>query len=119
MWNEHPGLNDFGDWSAPLALGGWFWTDAWGVARNRDHQIFRSADGAVHRVGEAAGRLERCHTGGNMARAFSPQSVVRFVTWGVASGWFEGAPLALRKATWLSVLFEAISSALHQNKAGT
>jgi len=32
MRNEHPELNDFGNWSAPLALAGWFWTDAWGVA---------------------------------------------------------------------------------------
>ena len=32
---------------------------------------------------------------GNLARAFSPHFVFRFVTWGVGPGWFEDAPLAL------------------------
>ena len=32
---------------------------------------------------------------GNLARAFSPQFVFRFITWGFAPGWFEYAPLAL------------------------
>ena len=32
---------------------------------------------------------------GNLARAFSPRFVFQFVTWGVAPGWFEDAPLAL------------------------
>ena len=32
---------------------------------------------------------------GNLARAFSPHFVFRFVTWGFAPGWFEDAPLAL------------------------
>jgi len=32
---------------------------------------------------------------GNLARAFSPHFVDRFVPWGVAPGWFEDAPLAL------------------------
>ena len=32
---------------------------------------------------------------GNLARAFSPHFVFRFVTWGLAPGWFEVAPLAL------------------------
>src|SRR5206468_4406624 len=31
----------------------------------------------------------------NLARAFSPHFVFRFVTWGVAPGWFDDAPLAL------------------------
>ena len=32
---------------------------------------------------------------GNLARAFSPHFVFRFITWGFAPGWFEDAPLAL------------------------
>ena len=32
---------------------------------------------------------------GDLARAFSPHGVFRFVTWGFAPGWFEDAPLAL------------------------
>ena len=32
---------------------------------------------------------------GDLARAFSPHGVFRFVTCGFAPGWFEDAPLAL------------------------
>src|SRR5687767_10737028 len=32
---------------------------------------------------------------GNLARAFSPLFGFRVVTWGLAPGWFEDAPLAL------------------------
>ncbi len=32
MWSEHPALNDFGNWAAPLALGVAFGAPSWGVA---------------------------------------------------------------------------------------
>jgi hypothetical protein len=34
-----------------------------------------------------------------MVRAFSPHFVFQCVTWGVAPGWFEVAPLALAEAS--------------------
>ena len=54
--------------------------------------------------------MVRCHAGGNLAQAFSPHSVFRFVTWDVAPGWFEDAPLALMEVTRLSVPFEVNST---------
>ena len=33
MWSEHPALNDFGNWAAPLALGVAFEATNWGFAR--------------------------------------------------------------------------------------
>jgi len=32
MWTEHSALNDFGNWTAPLALGVAFETSNWGFA---------------------------------------------------------------------------------------
>src|SRR2546428_12044666 len=71
---------------------------AWGIAPGiRPTNCLQAPTARFIGPGARLWSVVCCHACVKMARAFSPHFVFRFDTWGVAPGWDECAPLALRR----------------------